>query len=111
MPDIKDLKDIKEIKDIKEAPGPAFDKILEDLVHPYRSPKLFLPDLNKMHLTSLVDVVANLKALKATVIEGSRQANRLSAVIRNLTWVLVGLTAATVILAGISLYVLFSSAK
>lgn len=118
MPDIKDIKDVKEASGIaldkllKETPGLAFDKILETYKNAFKPPQPLLPlDLGKMHFTSLVDVVANLKALKATVIEGSRQANRLNKVIVKLTWALVALTAAAVILTAISLYVLFSSAK
>jgi hypothetical protein len=105
------MPDIKDIKDVKEVPGRAFSKKFDDLVRSFTLPPRPLHYLNKMELTTLTTVVANLKALKATVIESSRQANRLSAVIKNLTWVLVGLTAAAVILAAISLYILFSSAK
>jgi len=100
-----------------EAPGPAFDKVIKSLEDAYKSvlqPRplpLPLPDLDKMDFTRLKDVVANLKALKATVVEGSRQANHLAKVIKNLTWALVGLTGVAVILTAISLYVLFSSAK
>jgi len=96
------MPDIKKIIDVKEAPGPAFDKIIEDLARSFRPPKLLLPDLDKIHITTLADVVAYLKGLKAAVVEGSRQANRLNKVIVKLTWVLVGLTAAVVILAVIS---------
>jgi len=109
------MAEVKYKIDPKEAPGPAFDKVIKSLDDAYKSilqPRpLTLLDLDKMDFTRLKDVVANLRALKATVVEGSRQANHLAKVIKNLTWVLVGLTAAAVILTAISLYVLFSSAK
>lgn len=105
------MAEIKFIKGGKEPPGVVFDKIAEELLRSCGAPKPIVPDFDKMRLVTTADVVAQLKALKATVIEGSRQANRLAGVIKDLTWVLVGLTAAAVILAGISLFVIFGSTK
>ena len=59
-------------------------------------------------------VEENLKAiekLRASTEENSREANRLASAIKKLTAWLVALTAAAVALAGLSLYVLFSSTK
>jgi hypothetical protein len=56
-------------------------------------------------------LIKGLERLKASTEESSRQANRLSRVIKNLTWALVGLTAAAVILAALSLYALLGSAN
>ncbi len=113
MPDIKDLKEFKEATGPKEAPGPAFDKVIKSLEDAYKSinqPQPLLPlDLEKFHFPTIADVVANLKALKVTVVEGSRQATSLNKVIVKLTRVLVSLAAATAILAAISLYVLITS--
>ena len=105
------MAEIKYIKGGRESPGAAFDKIAEEFLRSCRGPDPIVPDFEKMHFVIMADVVAHLKALKATVIEGSRQANRLAGVIKDLTWVLVGLAAAAVILAGVSLFVLFRSAK
>jgi hypothetical protein len=52
-----------------------------------------------------------IEKLRISTEESSCQANRLSKVIKNLTWALVGLTAAAVVLTAISLYVLFNSPK
>jgi hypothetical protein len=49
--------------------------------------------------------------LRVSTEESSRQANRLSARIKNLTGWLVGLTTVAVVLTALSLYVLFISAK
>jgi len=105
------MADIKNLMDIKKTPGPAFDKILEDFAREDKTHELLPLDLSKMQLTTIADVVANLKALKATVIEGSRQANSLNKVIARLTKLLVWLTGAMAILALISLYVLISSGR
>jgi len=52
-----------------------------------------------------------IERLRASTEESSSQANRLSAALKKLSGWLVGLTAAAVVLALLSLYVLFTSAK
>lgn len=62
-------------------------------------------------LQALAILTESSERLKLSTEESSKQANLLSSSIRKLTGWLVGLTAAAVILAGLSLYVLFSSPK
>ncbi len=94
--------------DKREEPGATFDKAIEDYLHSSERLKpLLLPDLDKMRITTAADVVANLKVLKATVIEGSRQSNELAKRIVRLTWVLVGLT---VVLVGLTVILVILAA-
>lgn len=62
-------------------------------------------------LQALAILTESSERLKQSTEESSKQANLLSSAIKKLNVWLVGLTATAVILAGLSLYVLFTSAK
>jgi len=56
-------------------------------------------------------LIESIERLKVSTEESSREANRLSSTIKNLTVWLVRLTVAAVVLAGLSLYIMLTSAK
>jgi hypothetical protein len=62
-------------------------------------------------LFTMAVLIKSIERLKVSTEESSRQANRLSKTIRNLTRALVWLTAIAVVLTGFSIYVLLHSAK
>jgi hypothetical protein len=62
-------------------------------------------------LQAMAILTESSQRLKVSTEESSRQANRLSTTIRNLTRALVWLTAIAVVLTGLSIYVLLHSAR
>jgi hypothetical protein len=56
-------------------------------------------------------LIKSIERLRVSTEQSAREANRLSSTIKKLTAWLVGLTVAAVALAGLSVYVLFRSAK